>query len=106
MASNSVNIDPRETILLPFDSSWWDESNGIKCIEIQSLGQFPKLKNIKWFLSINSVNIDHREMSLLSFDSSWWGDSNELLIVFLQSLDTEQFSKMLNGAVNVNQEIL
>ena len=105
MCNNSANIDPRETILLPFDSSWCDESNGIKYIEIQSLDQFPKLKNIKWFLSSNSVNIDYRDMSLPPFDSSWWGDSNELLIVFLQSLGTEKFSKMLNGAVNVNQEI-
>ena len=34
---NSVNIEARKMKLLPLESSWWDEHNGINFIKIESL---------------------------------------------------------------------
>ena len=74
---------------IPLDSSWWDESNGGKIIEIGSLDRAPTPIIIKCLWRYNSVNIDAREMKRISLDSSWWDESNGGKIIEIESLDSE-----------------
>ena len=55
---------------IPLDSSWWDESNGGKIIEIGSLDHAPTPIIIKCLWHRNSVNIDARDMKYIPLDSS------------------------------------
>ena len=66
----SANIDARIMILPPFESTHWDESNGINYIEIQSLDHVSLPKFVKCLCSCISVNIDVRKMILIPFDGS------------------------------------
>ena len=86
---NSVNIDAREMKRIPLDSSWWDESNSGKIIEIGSLDRAPIPIIIKYLWRRNSINIDAREMIRISWDSSWWDESNGSKIIKIGSLGAE-----------------
>ena len=52
----SASIDPKNMILLPFDSSYWDESNGSKIMFLGSLGG--EIFAVKVILTWQNNNFD------------------------------------------------
>ena len=85
----SVNIEPIDMKLPPFESSRWDESIKLKFVIIESLDIEIYYKTSKSLNSNNSVNITPIDMKLLPFDSSQWDDPNKLKFVIIGSLDVE-----------------
>jgi hypothetical protein len=79
---------------ISFESSKWDESNGIKIIKIQSLDAKIDQGIFKFSIKSNSVNIDGTDIKHIPFESSHWEDSNDTKFIKIQSLDAEIIIKM------------
>ena len=78
---------------ISFESSQWDESNGINFIKFWSLNTEIVQHSVKSSMWDNSVNIDATDMKYIPFESSQWDDSNGIKNIEIQSLDAEIIAK-------------
>ena len=85
----SVNIEPIDMKLPPFESSQWDKSIKLKFVTVESLDIDIYCKTSKFLKSNNSINITPIDMKLLLFNLSQWDDSNKLKFVIIESLDAK-----------------
>ena len=95
--------------LPPFDSSWWDKSNGGKIIFVASILMKLMCHKHLIIIDVGAWSSDCIRMNLPPFDSSWWHESNGSEIMFLASILMElwrykhlNFFKYYSAKIKVN----